>query len=149
MLSLWTLAQRLQGTSWIYGLNNFNREILIPNVHEVNMDDATLVLSQEVLKKLDNIRKKKESDDNNAEIDDNKGLKAYLEVYRLEDGLQADRIHRHRTCCLRTFFKQITIGQRDAAGAESGGTKQHRMAAGRGGVALEGGRAVRHGTEGQ
>ncbi|KAL5200690.1 hypothetical protein ABZP36_021893 [Zizania latifolia] len=42
---------------WIYDLNDFDYEILIPDVDEVNMDGMTLVLPQEVLKKLDNIHK--------------------------------------------------------------------------------------------
>ncbi|KAL5207858.1 hypothetical protein ABZP36_032293 [Zizania latifolia] len=47
--------------SWIYSLDDLYCEILIPDVNEVNMDGATLVLPQQVLKKLDDIRKKKES----------------------------------------------------------------------------------------
>ncbi|KAG8048493.1 hypothetical protein GUJ93_ZPchr0009g2153 [Zizania palustris] len=31
-------------TSWIYSLDDFNCEILIPNIDEVNMDGTTLVL---------------------------------------------------------------------------------------------------------
>ncbi|KAG8082053.1 hypothetical protein GUJ93_ZPchr0014g47231 [Zizania palustris] len=59
-------------TSWIYGLDDFDCEILIPNIDEMNMYGSTLILPQEVLKKLDNIHKKKEFDDNNAEIDEGK-----------------------------------------------------------------------------
>ena len=42
-------------SAWIYGINEFNREVLLPNLEDVKMDGNVILLPTHITKMLDDV----------------------------------------------------------------------------------------------